>query len=233
MSVLCVVPWWFCVTPGASCPFSPQSSSKWHQAILGAFAHLSLHCDSVLSPEAIVTLCPLMGQRQACDFWPFLKGLGRQKLGWGWGLPAWMGAGVGVPRAALKHLRVPSPPWEGGLVLQDGFERGSAVSIPLWWPCCQRGLYPCVMASLGGTGKLCPICARQRDRVSHVVSLPSILAVAESSRAEQTPGPAPACHGVCPVGVPVLSVVCRRCNHETKSSLWCVKWPNPDCCKIN
>lgn len=92
--------------------------------ILGAFAHLSLHCDSVLSPEAIVTLCPLVGQRQACDFWPFPKSLGRQNLGWGWGLPARMGAGVGVPRAALKHLRVPSPPWEGGLVLQDGFERG-------------------------------------------------------------------------------------------------------------
>lgn len=194
--------------------------------ILGAFAHQSLHCDNVLSPEAIVTLCPFMGQRQTCDFWLFPKAMGRQNLGWG--LPPWVGTAVGGPQGFTgtpqggfpTPRRGSCPPGQEDFLLYPSHCGGPASSV---------GCVPAHLASLGGTGKLCPLCARQRDRVSHVVSLPSIPAVAESSRAEQTLE----CHGVCPVGVPLLSPVCRRCYHKTKSSLWCVTWPNPDCCKIN
>lgn len=103
------------------------------------------------------------------------------------------------------------------------------MSIPLWQPCSSVLCVPACSASLGGTGKLCPLCARRRGRVSRVVSLPSVLAVAEGSVQSRAPARPPSV-AVC---VPVLSLVCRRCYHETKSSLWCVKWPNPDCCKIN
>lgn len=116
--------------PRASCPLSPWSSSEWHSVILGAFAHLSLHCDNVLSPEVVVTLCPLMGQRQTCDFWLLPTSMGRLNLGWDWGLPAWVGQQWGVPRASLKPLRVPSPHWEGGPVPQDGFGRSFCCAHP-------------------------------------------------------------------------------------------------------
>lgn len=143
VSVLCVVPRWFHVTPGASCPLSPWSSSEWHWVILGAFALLSLHCDNVLSPKAFVTLCPLVGQRQTCGFWLSPKSMGRQNLGWGWGLPAWVGTAVGGPQ---EHLRVPSPHrGKGVLSCRMVLRAVSAVSTLPWWPCLQRGLCPCML----------------------------------------------------------------------------------------
>ncbi|KAL2295747.1 hypothetical protein Nmel_017268 [Mimus melanotis] len=107
----------------------------------------------------------------------------------------------------------------------------SAVCVPLWWPCLGRGLCPCMLG----------ITWWHREALSHLCQaegpcLSCLCPFPLSWLLQRAPGQSrPPSVTVCvpPVGVPVLSLVCRRCYHKTKSSLWRVKWPNPECCKIN
>lgn len=116
VSVLRLVPWQLrVVTPRRQWPLVPAEQQR---AMLRGFACLSLHSGDVpagegLSPESIITLCPLVGRRQTPESDPFPKPVGMQNRGlsWGWGLPAWpwvlakvgpAWAAVGDPRGSLE-----------------------------------------------------------------------------------------------------------------------------------
>lgn len=93
MSVLRVVPWRLrVVSPPVPTAPSPRGAAA---SDAQGFACLSLHSGDVpapqgLSPESLVTLCPLVGRGQTCESGPFPEPVGVQSRGlsWGWGLPA-------------------------------------------------------------------------------------------------------------------------------------------------
>lgn len=135
-----------------------------------------------------------------------------------------LGSSGGPQGCAETHWSV-SMQQEEVLVLQNGFERGfccvhpATVALPPGWAVSLHALRS--VAVLGST--LCPICARQRPCLQY--PLPFLLAVAESSarllppRCPAASGradpaqPSPRASAVCVsrVGVPVVSVACRRC----------------------
>lgn len=197
-----------------------------------------------LSPESIVTLCLLVGWRQTCTSGPFPRAMGVRNCGLSQAWVCWLGCGhlprhgqqQEIPRAALKHVRVPSLRWEEVLVLRGGFERSfchahpTIAALPAAWAVSPCALHPSVglaARSVPGRGTtsaaLCPFPS----------SWPLHGAVLGAcSAAEQTPrSPAPVCvphrgaHAVCSV----RSVLTR--NKEIP--VVCRNGKNPDCCKIN
>lgn len=213
--------------------------------MLRGFARRSLHsgdalAPEALSPESVVTLCPLVGWRHTREPGPFPKLVGMQNrgLGWGWGLPAWLWAlaragsawaALGDPQGCIetrqRAVHTPGrgscPPgwfWEGFLLC---LPHPSAAAL------LQRGLCPPVLClprwrgkarsvpSVPGRGTVSPVPRPfPSSRPLQRALLASCLRAAPQPWAEAEPAqPSPGASAVCVsrVGVPVMSVVCRWC----------------------
>lgn len=151
---------------------------------------------------------------------------GQVKPRWGWGLPAWVGAAVGFTGAPQGAIPTPGR----GSYPPGWFERSfcrvhpTAVALPPAWSVSLHAWHHSVAP--GSSVPSVP----GRGAVSLVFCPFPLSWLLQRAPGQSRP---PARPPSVPVCVPVLSLVCPRCYHETKSSLWCVKWPNPDCCKIN
>lgn len=198
----------------------PLLPAERRRAMLRGFACLSSHSGDApapegLSPESVVTLCPLLGQRQSCEPGPFPKpgGVQNRGPGWGWGLPAWSWAlakagsawaAAGDPQGCTETRSRSGKRWFSSRMVLRG---ASAVPTPLWWPCLQGGLCPCVFCipwrhwearsvpSVQGRGTVSPVpCPFPSSWPLQRALLASCLRAAPQPRAEQTPrSPAPAC----------------------------------------